>query len=496
MTFNHFQSIIFRFSIYTFRFEGIPAMILSRHSKVIVEIGTEQLKLCQLREGRKNFYFIKTLRLANLKGPLDEELPSLFKSLGIRNQHVTTYLPRKLVNLRFLEIPSVEPKEVDNIVQLRGVKQIPYSQDEVILSHTLLRSRQDGYSEVVLAFCQRKFVDERINLLAKAGLEVDQIGVGSEGVVAWYVTNQLTEGLGKPQGLVALIDCDSSFSDIIFCRDGEFLFSRSIVLGKASLTHGSEQEVKDFCKEVLQAIELTTEEIKLDELQKAVLIASMPIVPELRKTIETELGLSVEFSDPAMSLKGKHELQVEDGGSFTPLIGFSQKKNPLFNLVPEEMQLQESVEKKAKQIITTGALVLGLFAAISLLFVGHFHQKKVYTELLEKEIYKTQEIASAIEGKLMRINLIEKIKNEDNSFLFYFKKISELLMGGMYFRSVEYVQGKKITLKGNANEMAEIFDFVKTLEESKIFKGVKSEHVSKKKSGDKILANFDIVCRL
>jgi len=471
-------------------------MIWNRQSRVVVEIGTDQLKVYQFREGSKKSHFIKTMRLADLKGPLDEELPLFFKSLGIQKQSVATYLPRKLVNLRFLEIPSMDPKEVASIVQLQGVKQIPYSQSEVVLSHTILRSRQDGFSEVVLAFCQRKFVDERINLLARAGLQVDQIGVGSEGIVAWYVMNQSVLGLGRPKGLVVLIDCDSSSSDVIFCQDGEFLFSRSIVSGRSKLVQGSEDDVKDFCKEVLHAIELTTEEIRLEELGKAVLIASMPASPKLREMIEEQLGLSVEFLDPAMSLTGENELQIEDGGSFTALIGFSQMKSLLFNLEPEEMRLQHSVEIKAKQMILTGALALGFLAAISLLFVGHFHQRKSYTELLENEIYKTQEIASSIDEKLMRTNLLTRIKKQDNSFLFYFKKISDLLPGGMYFRSVEYIQGKKITLKGNAGEMAEIFGFVKTLEESAIFKGVKSEHVSKKKSGDKILANFDIVCRL
>ncbi|MBI4369732.1 MAG: pilus assembly protein PilM, partial [Elusimicrobia bacterium] len=244
-----------------------------------------------------------------------EEVPALLKSFDIRNQHVTTYLPRKLVNMRFLEIPSTDPAEVADIVRLQGIKQTPYSREEVILSHTLLGSRREGYSDVVLAFCQRKFVDERIGLLALAGLKADRIGVSSEGVVDWYVTNQTAGGLGTPQGLVFLIDCDSSFSDVLFCQDGRFLFSRNIAAGSSHLSQDSDEKIEEFCGEILQAIDLTAEEFRMPEPRKAVLIASIPPNPRLRETVEKKLGLSVEFIDPAASLPGK---------TIAPLFGINQ----------------------------------------------------------------------------------------------------------------------------------------------------------------------------
>ena len=471
--------------------------IFGRRWKSVVEIGTDLLKVYRCQEGGGK-HFLKTMRLADVKEPFQEELPAFLKSLGLRNQRVITYLPRKLVNMRFLEVPSTDPEEVADMIHLQGVKQTPYSREEVTLSHTIIGSRHDGHSDVVLAFCQRKFVDERIILLAKAGLKVDHMGVGSEGVLDWYLQNQTDEGFGIPQGLVVLIDCDSAFSDILFCQDGKFLFSRSIGLGSAQLTQASDEGVEPFCQEVLHAIELTHEEIKLPEPKKAVLIASFPVDPKLRGIVESKLGFSVEFLDPAASLKKETGLPPEAaGGALTPLLGFAQKKQgPRFDLMPEEVRLQLSVEQKGKQVIVTGALVLGFLAVISLLFAGHFYEKKNYLERLEKEIEKTEEIASRIEEKLVRTKLLKRTKNQETSFLYYLMKISGLLQGGIYFNSVEFTQGDKIVLKGHAGEMSEVFDFVKILEDAKIFAGVKSEHVSKKKSGDQVLADFEIICRL
>lgn len=466
-------------------------------AEVVVEIGIDQLKIHKFwGAGRRAKHFVKTLKLADVKTPLDVGLPAFLKSLGILNQRVSTCLPRALVNLRFLEVPSTHPEEVANIIELQGVKQTPYSREEVVLTHAIIGTHRDGYSECVLAFCQHKFVHERVALLAKAGLKVGLIGVSSEMAAKWYLTHQISEGFGQPKGMQILIDCDSSFSDVIFTRDGKFLFSRNIPSKSSSLFPGSDQEIENFCREVLHVIELTTEDIQLDESQKAILMASIPADPELLKKIEARLGLTVEFLDPAKSFKGGVELQNEEGVSITPLLGFATKEAPLFNLIPEETKLQRSLEKKSKQIILTGTLTLLFLAAVSLLFVGYFHQKKVYLKLLEQEISKTQEIATQIEGKLMRTNLLERIKGEHSSFLFYLEKITELLPDGMYFSSIEYFSDGKISLKGNASEMAEVFEFVKALEEAKVFQGVKSEQVSKKKVGEDVLASFDIVCRL
>ena len=97
---------------------------------------------------------------------------------------------------------------------------------------------------------------------------------------------------------------------------------------------------------------------------------------------------------------------------------------------------------------------------------------------------------------MIRTEHLQKTKNQASSFLYYLEKISGFLPSGVYFNSIEFTHEDAFVLKGNANEMSEVFDFAKTLEESKIFEGVKSEHVSKKKSGEQVIAEFEIICRL
>ncbi len=472
-----------------------------RGVSVVVEIGTDLLKIIQVRErgGRILRQVLKVVRIADLKQPLHEELPLIFRSLGILPQQVTTYLPRKLVTTQFLEVPSTDEDELREIMRLQGIKQTPYSPDEVALAYAVVGSRQEGMSDVVMAFCQRKFVNERVHLLEQSGFKVQRIGISTEGVVDWYVAHQVASGLGVSKDLVVLIDMDLSFSDVIFCRDGKLIYSKSILIGTQQLTleaTQTEQQIERFCEEVAQAIEFAMEEAKLEPLKKGVLIGPIKDSHPLRRALEFKLQIPIEFYNPAQDLNLPADSPAHLG-SIAPLVGFGRPKTDfLFDLMPEDLKLSASLEKRNRQMVMTALLSLGLLALISLLVASQFYKKREYLETIDREIGKTKEYAESIEGKLSQTRLIERVRNPQTSFLNYLNKISGVLSPGVYFSSIDFVTEDRIILKGYAGQMSEVFDFAKALEGLKIFKGVESKRVSKKMEGDQVLADFEIHCLL
>lgn len=460
------------------------------HSSVVVEIGTDLIKIFQPLKGRGRHDLLKVVRIADLKLPLVEELPSLFQSLRIRTREVITYLPRKVVTMRFLELPSTDEEEVADMIRLQGIKQTPYSPEEVVLSHAIVGSRQEGTSSVVLAFCQRKFVDERIELLERCGFKVGRVGISTEGVVAWYLGDQADKRLAPPRELTALIDLDLNFSDLVFCLNGKFIYSKSIL-------SGSGQAAEGFCDEVMRAIEFTMEETGLEVPKKAVLLAPLPEGNPLRRALESKLQFPVEFCNPTRDLKLPKDSPAVGKGSITPLLGFGGDKGDiLFDMMPEDVKLGISLEKRGRQMVTTAILIIGLLGVIGFLVATHFYKQKQYLETLEGEIANTEEFAASIEQKSGRTRLLERIRNPESSFLHYLKKIAGVLAPQVYFNSIEFAADKQVVLKGYAGEMSEVFNFAKALEELKIFKGVTSERVSKKRAGEQVLAEFEINCLL
>lgn len=257
-----------------------------------------------------------------------------------------------------------------------------------------------------------------------------------------------------------------------------------------------EQALEFFCEEVKLAVEFVMEETGLPLPKKAVLMASLQESHSVRAALESKLQLPTEFVNPSHNLNLLDE-DVAHGSSLSALLGFSRSKIPfLFDMMPEDLKLSISLEKRGRQMMTTAVLALGLLAVISSLIAGYFYKQKAYLETLDKEIAKTQEYTASIEEKVARIRLMEKVKNPQTSFLNYLQKVVTVLAPGIYFSSIDFAVEDQVTLKGYAGQMSEVFDFAKALEELKVFKGVKSEHVSKKKAGDQILAEFEIHCLL
>lgn len=473
-------------------------LLPARHTSVAIEIGTDLLKIFQIREGRSGapHRILKIVKIADLKQSLVEELPLLFQSLGICTRQAIAYLPRKLVTMRFLEVPSTDDQEVADMMRLQGIKQTPYSMDEVALAHTVVGSRNEGMSDVVLAFCQRKFVDERVDLLERSGFKVQWVGVSTEAVANWYVRHQAENDLVVDKDLVVLIDQDLNASDVVFCRGGKFVYSKGILSGSQQVALDPGQGIELFCGEVARAIEFAVEEARLTPPKKAILMASLSDGNPLRAALESRLQLPVEFCNPAKGLDVPEDALV-DGGSVTLMLGFGRRSaDCLFDMTPEELKLGIALEKRSFEMVTTGILSIGLFAVIGFLVAGNFYKKKEYLHTIEKEIAKTQEYAAGIEGKLARTRLMERIKNPANSFLHYLQKVASVLAPGVYFSSIDFAAENQLVLKGYARQMSEVFDFAKALEELKIFKAVKSERVSKKKEGEQVLAEFEINCPL
>lgn len=466
---------------------------------VVIEIGTDLLKIFQSWEkGRNRFqHFLKMERLAKIEEPLFEAIPKILSEVKLKTKRVLTYLPRNIVNMRLLEVPSTDLQEVADIIKLQGVKQTPYSREEVALSYRITGSRREGHSDVVLAFCQRKFVDEKIDILERSGLKIDGVGVSTEGVLHWYQQYQKKHGVTPYKEGMILIDQDSVFSDIIFCQNEEFIFSKSILAGLNRMEKKLSKETVDaFCEEVAHAVEVTREEIQMESPKKGVLVGIHKEKTRLREALEEKLQIPIDLVNPLQELNPVNDLPQE-AGSFTALIGFSDKQLvPSFNLTPEEVKAKQTVEKRGKDLLKSGGLAAAFLVTVLTFFAGHFFKKGDYLKELEKEIAKTDEVASRTEEKSARLRLIRLKRNPSASILSYLFEITKVLPEGIYFDSFSFKEADQIILNGHAKEMSDVFNYVKTLEEMKIFKGVKSEHVSKKKVDQDILAEFEINCRL
>jgi Tfp pilus assembly protein PilN len=73
-------------------------------------------------------------------------------------------------------------------------------------------------------------------------------------------------------------------------------------------------------------------------------------------------------------------------------------------------------------------------------------------------------------------------------------EMSRLLPSEIVLTSFAFQKDDKVTIKGQAQEMSDIFKFITTLESSSYFKDVQARYTTRKKIKGKDVNEFELIC--
>jgi len=163
-------------------------------------------------------------------------LKATLKKNNIQPDRVILYIPRTVVSMRFLRIPSVNDAEVAQMVSLDQSASFPFKPEELIFSHTVVAKHKDGYSTVLLAAVQKDVISRMTATLKAAGLAPDEISVSTISVF-----NQLRSTV-KFNKSTFVVNADKGFADLFFIKDEQLLFSRAV--SEDELAEGVEQTAR------------------------------------------------------------------------------------------------------------------------------------------------------------------------------------------------------------------------------------------------------------
>src|SRR3989338_5166984 len=214
-----------------------------REPAVVVEIGNDWLKVMEGNPSAKESFVTKASfrKLVEIKEPVTAALVKIFKDLKLDPRGVIACIPRHLVTVRILEFPSTNPKDIRDMVSLQVGKQTPYSRDEIIFTYKTIGANAAGHTREMLVIARRNLVNARVEVLQKAGIEVEQVTMSSEGLVHWFhlaYWEETSPGKSKVYDDVKLddqavicVDIDSNYSDFIVLRKGKLVYTRNFLIG-------------------------------------------------------------------------------------------------------------------------------------------------------------------------------------------------------------------------------------------------------------------------
>ncbi len=483
-----------------------------RKPAVVVEIGNDWLKVMEGTPSGQESIITKAnfKKLVEIKEPVTVALAKIFKDLRLSPHGIIACIPRHLVTVRILEFPSTNPRDIRDMVSLQVGKQTPYSRDEIIFTYKTIGVNAAGYTKVMLVIARRNLVNARVEVLQKAGIEVEKVTMSSEGLAHWFrmtYWEETSPGKAKVYDDVKLddqavicVDIDSNYSDFIVLRKGKLVYTRNFLVGANHLLGDDVTWREKFSEEIVHSMGLYQNEERDAKIVQLFLCGSAAHIPQLAEVLGAKAGVPVVLTEPTRQIhlvKGLALFQNNEGRfvSPCPLIGMSLGAATLeLDLTSSELRIKKQMEGRRKQVTMTGVLMLSIIMMLSTLFFIVFYGKSSYLAGIKKSIASIEKDASEVEQMRSAINLVKGRLDAKKSSINILNEIARLTPKEIYFTNINIEENKQTVLQGRAAAMSNVFEFVTTLENSPYFENVQTTYTTTKKEKNTEYAKFEIIC--
>ncbi|MCF7872903.1 MAG: pilus assembly protein PilM [Candidatus Omnitrophica bacterium] len=477
---------------------------LKKKKKIItgLQIGNSWLTVVQLdiSKGKKEVINIVKKDIKSLSvDKISKAIKDISKDIKIDSSSLTISVPYYFVTTRTLELPSVNPKEIKDMVDLQIGKQTPYNSEDVISNYQIVDiGTIEGYSRVFLAIVHKDIVQRQLDILEKAGLATDKVGLSSEGLLKWSQTIYKEVSEDKPH---ILIDIGYNNSDFEIILRGKLIFSKTISVGAVNFKNDKEQALDKLNKAINHFIYDYQNAVINQDIEKGVVTGASLVVDSLdRKILEEKLGFDIEVKNQFDDISIKEDIKddaKEDVfdlslvGIFGLIFGY---KSLDINFLPHELVIEKEVKERAKDIYVAGVLLVLIPIFISGIFLERTYNKRVYLEKLKSKLTEVKNEANKLEKKIEKIKLIKKESNIKSVSLNLLFEIYNSISPEIYLISISYDGEEKVTMRGTSSVMSQVFNFVDKLEKSEYFKNVETKYANVKKTDKGEVVDFEIIC--
>lgn len=469
---------------------------------VTVEIGNDWLKVANRTRGMGNApsYELGLVKLARITGSVSSAISAMFDGLKIARRDVVLVIPRHLVTVRMMSLPTTDPDEISDMISLQAVKHTPYSKEEIISSYKIVETSPSGYSKVMLVIAARNIINERMETLGSAGLTVKRVAISSDGIFGWFSSLHAREMNPDPSQGIALIDIDSNYTDFIVVRSAKMVFTRNIFIGSNHLMQDASGWREKFVDELKRSLERYASEEKNIKIARVFLTGSGRNITDLDVLLASSLEMPAEKIDQfeGLNVKPGHIDPRSDeysAVSITQLVGVpSAGREPMVDLTTGEQKVQGLVEAKRRQLTVMGVLIASIAMLLSLLLVTTIYNKNSYLAKLKGMTAKMEGEADGIEKMRAVIGMVEERLDSHGSSIEVISEIYRITPGEIHLMDINIDENRAITLKGGGFAMSDVFRYVKKLEESDMFENVKATYTTTKRDKGREFAEFEISC--
>ncbi len=442
---------------------------------------------------------VTQLFLHETAGLSDSEIIKLISSslstLETKAERVITIVPSDSIITKNIEIPSVEPKEIKDIIDLQASRHTPYSREEVAVGYIHIGTYRQNYSKILLIIAARNIMERHCTLLEKTALKLEKILLVPESL--GRVANKIFK-IADDNLPVILLHVDQMNSDFIIIFKNKAVFIRSIPLGAQQLSGGSDDRNRTrFTEEVKKSLEAYQNEDIEKMPYTAVLTGAIQDLKQLEQPLNDALQLPVriipyfnylDLSSDAQRLM----LQTKDVSFFGLIASLITGKDAQVDLIPERVGLRKSLEKRTAELIRTGITVLVLLILIISIFASKIYFQDAYLNKISEQHEVLSKEVSELENDFTKISLIKDFLSNAGYPLEIIAQIYEQIPMELELNYIKFDEQGRLTLRGTAESRSAIYGFVERLEKAKYFSDIKTKYATTRREGLKDFSDFEI----
>ncbi|MEI6969970.1 MAG: hypothetical protein WCL44_00505 [bacterium] len=428
----------------------------------IAEAGNDRIKLIQATRDRDGVTLTRVFvrKFESVDDEFMRGLAADIHKLRLGNNPVLACLPRQVVNVRLLEVPSTDPSEISGMVELQVGKQTPYSRDEIVADYRVIGAGREGHTRIMLIMVQQSIMRQRFRLLEEAGLEVTGMTVSSEGMLNWY---KMIQAGRTGKGGVVLLDVDSGYSDLGIVVKGQLVLTKSILVGARQLEQAPEKWRETLAREIENAIDAYRGEAGANApIESLVVSGAEAGIAGLDAVLGERLKLAAQSLDSLQNVKkgpGLPDLKSETcrGVSLTPLVSMALDPGAMeFSLVPEPVKMRRDLEVKARGLTAMGTLVLTVGVLLSVMAIVLMHQRLEVVMDLRARLNETEAQVAKVNRMSDTIGTIMARLDSTRAPVNILLELARQTPPAVVYDSIGFESEVSLILKGRARSFPDV----------------------------------------
>jgi len=391
-------------------------------TKVIIELSERWLKVAV---GRKlAVEAITSSDPASLAGSISAILK---QSKCAKDAEVFVVLSRNKITVRRVDLPSQDPKEIEQMLGLYLIRQIPYRKEEVFWAYQNLGFDGISNSHILLAIALKNMFKDIVNAFLPLNLLPESILMSSQGLIHYIYDAVKEKSILQAPYLV--LDIDANYSELILVSKQKL--NSSVVIAQGVEQLKNDQEKERFIVELKQALVALNSEVPDARVERLFLSGAAE-----EHLVLVEGALDRDTSIKAQYVSTKDYDHFGSGRpkdvSMSAVLGFASQvaKDDIKFILPE-LQIKKEMQAKARQLMILGVSLVYILIMLVAIALVRLVQRQSYATDLKAKVKSLSQNTKDLEDIVNKLKVAKQYVDPKSSALTALYELTRLCPEGI-----------------------------------------------------------------